>query len=166
MGKALFFVIIGCVLIFIFPAYPKEEKALPLALRDENGKLHLLSEILEEKNTKIVLIAFVSESCKECKEETEFHRELIRRFGDKGLIVVYIAVGKKEKDLEGVKKKLNVPEGVLLLADKFGVAAEDWRIGNMFPQTFLVRKDGTVKLHVYGNTLHDHIRKMIIEEVR
>jgi peroxiredoxin len=132
-------------------------------VRDSDGKQVDLPLIVMEK--RCVLLNFYSTGCSECKKEIPFLNEIYKRYKEKGLEVLMVAVGEDEGSAEKIKKKFGIPFRVI--ADKHGKVSEEFGIGNFLPQSFFISKNMKVikkflgNLEIYKNSVYNLIEKIL-----
>jgi peroxiredoxin len=161
--RGLYILTIFAVLFGLFSisfSHPLENKKAPyIALQDGYGKLYQLDEIIKEAN--LLILTFFSKDCIECRKETEAFNRISRRYKDQKVVIIWILVGENEKKTKKLKEEWGIEFTVL--ADKFGEAAMDYIIGNQFPQTFFIDKNGIIKGWKAGGLIEKEIEEKIKE---
>ncbi len=112
------------------------------------GKPQRLSDL----KGKPVIVNFFATWCGPCMIELpELDKKVASAFADRGLVVVAIGIDQKSEDVEEFEK--SAKHSFLIAADpkteiyaKFqNMTGED-----AIPQTFLIKPDGTIEMHLVG----------------
>jgi len=145
-------------------SHPLQNKKAPyIALHDGEEIFHHLDEMTKEAN--LIVLTFFSKDCVECKKETEVFNRINKKYKDQKVMIIWILVGEDEKATKKLKEEWGID--FLVLSDKFGESAKDYLIGNQFPQTFFINKNGIIRWYKPGGftdrELYDKIKELLYE---
>lgn len=149
--KSVFTVAVMCALccsaFAVVPPWEVDEltgkDAPSFSLADVMGKQVSLKSL----GGRVIVLNFWATWCAPCKVEMPSLNELHRRYRDKGLVVVAIAV---DDSWEPVRKFLDtVPLDFPVLLDSGAVVSRDYKV-YAFPTTFIIDNKGVVREHFVG----------------
>jgi len=97
-------------------------KPLEIRVGDETD----LAKLLEESRGKVVLVDFWATWCPPCMELLPHTLEMARKYADRGLAVVLVAINDPKEQAEDVKAVLekNGAAGVVNLLCRYGIGSE------------------------------------------
>ncbi len=117
--------------------------APPLALSDLNGALHALEDFRGE----VVVLNFWATWCPPCVEEMPSLQRLEDTLGGRGLRVVAVSVDERLSDVPDFVAEHRLR--FLVLHDLGKRVSRRWDVFQ-FPETWIVRRDGTLASHIVG----------------
>lgn len=173
--EILFVVITFTVLAIAVAEEPEGLKigdaAPPLTLRNLDGQMVFLSDFCGPEcpanKRKPVVVHFFGVHCKPCEKEIPAFQRIFADEISKKVAWVFVDVCEPLQDVVAYKSKLNL--SVLILHDNHATAAKDWKItdnrgGAIMPYTYLLDKDGFVRLSLKG--AHENLDTFLINELK
>jgi len=109
---------------------------------------------------KVVLVNFWATWCPPCRGEIPSFIKLYDAYGDKGFVIVGIAVdrgGKKDVAPFVEKNGINYP----IVFDPEGKAEHAFNPGNAIPTTFFVGRNGVIRRKIVGPRSYKYFEKEI-----
>lgn len=129
--------------------YPGNTIAPELELRDmDNHKYNL-----QDYRGKVVVLNFWTTWCPPCVEEIPSLGRLQQAFSEKDLVVLSVDIGESKKEVETFLQQ--VPADFPVLLNPEGNTVKQWKI-IAFPTTFIIDRNGTIKLSYYGGLVWDN----------
>ena len=116
----------------------------PLRLADLDGKVHDLADYKD----KVVLVNFWASWCPPCVKEMPSMQRLKEKMAGKPFVILAVNMAEPEnevRDFLATKVKVDFP----ILMDRDGAALKAWKVF-VFPTSFVVGSDGTVRYGLYG----------------
>ena len=132
---------------------PRKNMAPEFVLKSLDGKDIKLSDY----RGKVVILDFWATWCPPCKMELPHFKTLLDRYGDKGLVMIGVALDKEPAVRDFVaKEKL---KNVVCIGDEAIVRAYGGITG--IPTTFIIDKDGAIQAKYVGyRSLQEFERKI------
>jgi|GEM_PF-3590689 len=176
MWKRIFLVaIMFSALAFAVAEEPEGLKigvaAPPLTLKNLDGKMVYLSNFCgpecDADKRKPVVVHFFGVHCKPCEIEIPAFQRLLNDQLGKKAVIVFVDVYEPIEDVLACKNRFNL--GAIILHDRHGEAARDWKILDekgfiVLPWTFLLDKEGVLRLSLKG--AHQDIDTLILNELK
>lgn len=128
--------------------FPGEKRAPELRLTATDGNTY----DLKDYRGKVVLLNFWATWCPPCVEEIPSLGRLQQRFSPDDFSVVSVDIGETAMDVEAFLKIVKADYPVLL--DSQGSAVKTWGL-RAFPTTFVLDRDGYVRLGYFGGLTWD-----------
>lgn len=128
--------------------FPGEKRAPELRLTATDGNTY----DLKDYRGKVVLLNFWATWCPPCVEEIPSLGRLQQRFAPDDFSVVSVDIGETAADVEAFLKIVKADYPVLL--DSQGSAVKTWEL-RAFPTTFVLDRDGYVRLGYFGGLTWD-----------
>ncbi len=116
----------------------------PLRLTDLDGKVHDLADY----KGKVVLVNFWASWCPPCVKEMPSMQRLKEKMAGKPFVILGVNLAEPEnevRDFLATKVKVDFP----ILMDRDGAALKTWKVF-VFPTSFVVGSDGTIRYGLYG----------------
>ena len=116
----------------------------PLRLTDLDGKIHDLADY----KGKVVLVNFWASWCPPCVHEMPSMQRLKEKMAGKPFVILGVNMAEPEqevRDFLATKVKVDFP----ILMDHDGAALKAWKVF-VFPTSFVVGPDGTIRYGLYG----------------
>jgi len=132
------------------------KKAPDFSLRSIDGKNVKLSDY----KGKILILNFFATWCPPCKKEIPDFVKFYKEYKNKGIEIVGVAVGSKEKNVKELIKKFNI---------KYPVAMSDGKIEKLFggirfvPTTFIIDGKGNIIKKRVGMMGEGELKKIVEE---
>lgn len=110
-----------------------------------------LARLIEQNRGKVILVDFWATWCPPCMELLPHTLEMAKKYADRGLVVILVAVNDPKEQAEEVKSILekNQAAGVVNLICRYGIgteAVEKFEIdGGSLPHVRLYDREGRVK---------------------
>jgi thiol-disulfide isomerase/thioredoxin len=123
--------------------YPDNIKAPDLALLDMQDNEHRLEDYLG----RVVVLNFWATWCPPCVEEIPSLNRLQQAFPDDDLVVLSVDIGEQMEEVETFLQR--VPADFPVLLNPGGSTVKQWKI-IAFPTTFIIDKQGIIKLAYFG----------------
>ena len=149
------FVIAGLMVFIVaspaFAALKLNDSAPAFSLRDSEGKVFSLSDVVGAKNNgkvKGVVVSFFATWCIPCRNELRLINAVTEPLNQKGVKVVFVNVKEDFKTIRNLLAELKVDKPIVL-SDSDGKTAERYGV-RFFPTTFFIGADGSVKHFIYG----------------
>ena len=150
--------IIGILLIILcsIAGNRSRKKAPEFSLRSIDGKNIKLSDY----KGKILILNFFATWCPPCKKEIPDFVKFYRQYKNKGVEIVGVAVGSKEKNVKELVKKFNI---------NYPVVMSDGRIEKLFggirfvPTTFIIDGKGNIIRKRIGMIGEEELKKIVDE---
>ncbi len=117
--------------------------APPLELLDLNGDRH----ILEDYRGEVVVVNFWATWCPPCVDEMPSLQHLEDTLGSRGLRVLAVSVDERLSDVPAFVAEHRLR--FLVLHDLGKRVSRRWSVFQ-FPETWIVRRDGTLASHIVG----------------
>lgn len=137
--------------------YPGNIIAPELQLEDIDGDRH----DLQDYRGKVVVLNFWATWCPPCVEEIPSLGRLQRAFSEEDLVVLSVDIGESKDEVEAFLQKVPADFPVLLNPD--GSNVKQWNIV-AFPTTFVIDKNGTIKLAYFGGLEWD--RPSVVKQLQ
>jgi len=138
-------VAVGAGFWFVLPDAPGKinegDQVVALNLPDLKGVLQTLPK------GEVMLLNFWATWCPPCRKEIPSMVELHEKFSPQGLKIIAVSVDKNSDVLESFVKEHQMPFQVL--HDAESIAARQYGVF-MFPESFLVDRQGRVRKHLFG----------------
>ncbi|MCQ8213594.1 redoxin domain-containing protein [Cetobacterium somerae] len=135
-------------------------------LIDQYGVEHILSDY----KGKVILLNFWATWCPPCKEEMPYLEEIYKNFGSNKKDVIILGITNpiteensngQDKNIEEIKYFLNENKYTFpTMFDKTGIYFDNFKI-RAFPTTFIIGKDGEIKVVTPGAMNKEQILKLI-----
>ena len=135
-------------------------------LIDQYGVEHILSDY----KGKVILLNFWATWCPPCKEEMPYLEEIYKNFGSNKKDVIILGITNpiteenpngQDKNIEEIKYFLNENKYTFpTIFDKTGIYFDNFKI-RAFPTTFIIGKDGEIKIVTPGAMNKEQILKLI-----
>lgn len=108
---------------------------------------------LQDYRGKVVVLNFWTTWCPPCVEEIPSLGRLQQAFSEKDLVVLSVDIGESKKEVETFLQQ--VPADFPVLLNPEGNTVKQWKI-IAFPTTFIIDRNGTIKLSYYGGLVWDN----------
>jgi len=146
-AKNIFFLLLAATIILTGCPGTVEaagEKAQDFSLKDINNRIVRLSDY----GNKVIILNFFATWCPPCKSEIPDFVELVKEYGDKGLVIIGVSVD--NGDMETIKNfaaqyNINYP---ILLDD--GLVSNAYGPIQGIPATFIIDKKGRIVQKIVG----------------
>lgn len=129
--------------------YPGDTSAPALELMDTEDNKH----DLHEYRGKVVVLNFWATWCPPCVKEIPSLGRLQQAFSEEDLVVLSVDIGESRNEVEAFLQQVPADFPVLLNPD--GTTVKQWKI-IAFPTTFVIDRNGTIKLAYYGGLEWDN----------
>lgn len=144
------FWILAILVMTANPVAARELKAyegdpVPPALRlpDLHGKTVSLSDL----RGRVVLVNFWATWCPPCVKEMPSMQRLQEKFAKRPFSILAVNMGETEDDVQAFLKR--VPVDFTIIMDRDGATLKAWKVF-AFPTSFIVDRDGKIRLAVFG----------------
>ncbi|WP_374349512.1 TlpA family protein disulfide reductase [Chitinimonas sp.] len=119
------------------------QAAPPLALADGQGQTLDLASL----RGKLVYVDFWASWCGPCRQSFPFMNQLLKQYGDAGLVVLAVNVDAEAKDAAAFLARY--PAQFTVLYDAAGNSAKAWAVAGM-PSSYLIDRQGRVRASHLG----------------
>ncbi len=130
----------------------------PLKLTDLDGRVHDLADY----KGQVVLVNFWASWCPPCVKEMPSMQRLKEKMAGKPFAILAVNMAESEnevRDFLATKVKVDFP----ILMDRDGAALKAWKVF-VFPTSFIIGPDGTVRYGLYGEYEWDKEESVTIIE--
>lgn len=148
---ALSILLVGCT-----KTVESEDKKAPnFSLQDINGKTVRFSDY----ENKVVILNFFATWCPPCRSEIPDFIELMKEYGDKGFVIIGIAINRGSIDeLRDFASEFSINYPVLI---DDGLVSEEYGHVSSIPTTFVIDKERNIVQKIIGAGSKAEFEKII-----
>jgi len=111
---------------------------------------------------RVVIIDFWADWCALCRDELVNHEQLMRTYGDQGLIVFAINIEQDQATAKAFIASLSTSLSYEVLLDRQGEIARRYGVLGL-PVTYVVDREGNLATKLLGGSRPDQLREIVSE---